>query len=52
MLHNTLNLKNSGYWDLTGSPIFIDDSDPNYNWRKTAAESDWCSGSGLILKFM
>ncbi|MFX1258780.1 MAG: NosD domain-containing protein, partial [Promethearchaeota archaeon] len=26
--------------------IFIDDSDPNYNWSKTAAENDWCSGSG------
>jgi len=26
--------------------IFIDDSDPNYNWSKTALENDWCSGSG------
>jgi parallel beta-helix repeat protein len=36
----------SGFWNLTGSPIFIDDSDTNYNWSKTAAENDWCSGSG------
>ncbi|MFX1586770.1 MAG: ABC transporter substrate-binding protein [Promethearchaeota archaeon] len=28
------------------SNIFIDDSDPNYNWSKTALENDWCSGSG------
>ncbi len=40
------NLKNSGYWDLTGNPIFIDDSDPNYNWSKTTIENAWCSGSG------
>ena len=26
--------------------IFIDDSDPNYNWSKTALENDWCNGSG------
>jgi hypothetical protein len=25
------NLKRAGSWDLTGTPIFIDDSDPNYN---------------------
>lgn len=28
------------------TPIFIDDSDPNYNWSKTASENAWCSGSG------
>ena len=28
------------------TPIFIDDSDPNYNWSKTALENAWCSGSG------
>lgn len=27
-------------------PIFIDDSDPNYNWTKTVAENDWCTGGG------
>lgn len=39
-------VKPSGYWNLTGSPIFIDDADPNYNWSKTAKDNDWCSGSG------
>jgi len=28
------------------NPIFINDTDSNYNWSKTAAENDWCSGSG------
>ena len=28
------------------SPVFIDDADPNYNWSKTAADNDWCNGSG------
>jgi len=40
------NLKDSMSWNLTSSPIFIDDSDLNYNWSKTSAENDWCSGSG------
>ena len=39
-------INQSGIWDLTGSPIYIDDSDSNYNWSKTAFENDWCSGSG------
>lgn len=39
-------VKDAGTWNLTGSPIFIDDSDPNYNWSKTAKENDWCSGKG------
>lgn len=39
-------LKNSYFYNLTGSSIFIDDSDPDYNWSKTAAEYDWCSGTG------
>lgn len=26
--------------------IYIDDTNPNYNWSKTAADNDWCSGSG------
>ena len=40
--------KTSGYYNLTGSNIIIDDADPNYNWSKTAAENDWCSGAGTI----
>ena len=41
-------LKTSGYYNLTGSTIVIDDSDPNYNWSKTVAENPWCSGSGTL----
>ncbi|MHA2287245.1 MAG: NosD domain-containing protein [Promethearchaeota archaeon] len=41
-----LNIKTSNYWNLTGSPIFIDDSDPSYNWSKTAFDNDWCRGNG------
>lgn len=29
-------------------PIYIDDSDPNYNWSKTVVENDWCTGGGSI----
>lgn len=29
-------------------PIYIDDSDPNYSWSKTAIENDWCTGGGSI----
>ncbi|MFX1476876.1 MAG: nitrous oxide reductase family maturation protein NosD [Promethearchaeota archaeon] len=36
----------SGYWDLTGNPIFINDTDSNFSWSKTAIDNDWCSGSG------
>jgi len=38
--------KSAGYWNLTGSKILVDDSDPNYNWSYTASTYDWCSGSG------
>ena len=40
--------KTSGNYDLTGSRIFIDDADPNYNWSKTAMDNDWCWGSGTF----
>ncbi len=39
-------LKIARYWDLTGSPIYIDDNDPSYNWAITAATNDWVNGSG------
>ena len=42
------SLRSSGYHNLTGSTIIIDDADPNYNWSKTAAENSWCSGSGTL----
>ena len=45
---NKIKLKKAGFWDLTGTRIFIDDSDPNYYWSKTAADNDWCSGEGTL----
>jgi len=41
---NIINLKRAGYWEI--SPIYIDDTDPSYNWSLTADTYDWCSGSG------
>lgn len=38
-------LKLNSFYNLTG-PIYIDDADPNYNWSKTVADNEWCSGSG------
>ena len=43
---NQIQIKQSGFWNLTGSVISIDDSDPNKNWTYTASHYDWCSGSG------
>ena len=37
------------YIDLTGTPIFIDDANVNYNWQKTAKDNEWCSGSGTWI---
>ena len=39
-------IKTTSYWNLTGSPIYIDNSDPNYNWSKTAIDNNWCKGNG------
>jgi len=45
---NQIQIKLSGFWDLTGNPIYIDDLATGvgaHNW--TWAESQpWCSGSG------
>jgi len=38
----------SNYWNLTGTSIFIDDTNPNFNWTKTTQENDWCSGNGSV----
>ncbi len=43
---NQIKKKQAGFWDLTGSPISIDDSDPSKNWSYTASQNDWLSGSG------
>jgi len=45
-INNKINLKTAGYWDLTGTPIDIDDTDITKNWSYTASTYDWCSGSG------
>jgi parallel beta-helix repeat protein len=42
----SVRIRESGYWDLNGTQIFIDDSDPDFNWSKTANENDWCFGTG------
>ena len=44
--HRVNSLINSNYWNLTGTPILIDDWRPNYNWEKISSENEWCSGSG------
>ncbi|MFX1344643.1 MAG: right-handed parallel beta-helix repeat-containing protein [Promethearchaeota archaeon] len=36
-------------WNLSGVPIYIDNSDPNYNWAKIESENPWCRGSGTVL---
>ena len=46
--NNELKLESSGFWNLTGTTIYIDDTDPDYNWSKTASENGWCSGNGSI----
>ena len=43
---NFSNIDLSSYYNLTGSKIYIDDSDPNYDWSTTATNNKWCSGSG------
>ena len=45
--NNEINLKNAGFWNLTGNPILIDDTNPSKNWSYSASHYDWCSGSGI-----
>lgn len=40
---NEPKLKRAGYWNLTGSPIYING---NADWASKASGEDWCSGSG------
>ena len=44
-LDNRDDINKAGYWEFTNFSIYIDDSDSNYNWSKTAADNVWCSGS-------
>lgn len=38
---NAATPKASAYWDLTGTPIYIDN-----NWSLTESTYDWCTGGG------
>lgn len=59
LFQNLGSFNKSDYFNFTGPPIesiygayfriYINDNDPNYNWSKTAAENEWCSGSGTYL---
>lgn len=42
---NEIELKDSGFWNLTGTPIFINGTDPDNNWT-FAVSQPWCSGYG------
>ena len=45
---NQIQINQSGFWDLTGAPIYIDDSATGvgaHNWT-WAVSQPWCSGSG------
>ncbi|GAH00640.1 unnamed protein product [marine sediment metagenome] len=35
-------------WDLTGTPIYIDDTILGSNWSYIAATYAWCSGAGTM----
>jgi parallel beta-helix repeat protein len=47
--NNDINIKSSGFWNLTGTPIIIDDTAPfepgSMNWSEAVLE-DWCNGAG------
>ncbi|MFX1443539.1 MAG: nitrous oxide reductase family maturation protein NosD [Promethearchaeota archaeon] len=42
------HLKNSGFWNLTRAPIYIDNSRSNCNWEKISSKYNWCYGSGTL----
>ncbi|MFX1363639.1 MAG: NosD domain-containing protein [Promethearchaeota archaeon] len=41
-----ITVKLRTYWDLSGSPIYIDDSNPNYKWSEISSDNIWCKGMG------
>ena len=60
-LNNSPLYNRSLYLNFTGSPItfndsnvdlyymiLIDDTNPDFNWSKTATENEWCTGSGTF----
>ena len=46
---NEKKIKNSDFWDLTGTQIDIDDSVPTKDWAYTALNYDWCTGKGTWM---
>jgi len=46
--NESFNLKTAKSWNLTGSPILIDDLDPSRDWAYTESNFDWCSGTGTL----
>ena len=36
-------------WNLSGVPIYIDNTDPNNDWVTIESENPWCRGSGTLL---
>ena len=38
---SSINIESSGSWNLTGSPILIDDLDLLLNWNETADNYEW-----------
>lgn len=45
---NRGEINSSEFWNLTASRIYIDDTQPNFTWSKTASEFEWCSGIGTL----
>ena len=41
-------LRTAESWNLTGTPILIDDLNPTRNWAFTVSNYDWCSGAGTL----
>ncbi len=44
--NDNISVKSSNTWKLDGPRIYIDDSDPNYDWGITAQRKAWCTGTG------
>lgn len=44
-----LDLKKGGSW-VGIDPIYINDTDPNFDWAKTKLDNAWCTGEGTAAK--
>jgi len=45
---NPILIKTSDQWDLTGTPILIDDANPANDWDTINSTYDWCNGIGTL----